>query len=293
MNIQKMFLVFLFVLAGCVPVGSGTTTTGTSSTILPTTTTTSAPTTTIPVGVSQTDMLQAQLNTGNLTINEPVISDGSLFPPVGATITFGSNGKLIRTSASTGSAIDVRANGVTLNNVKVQGPDPCFWKIPDNWGWPAQIGQMYSQYDPTRESQHGIAIRASQVTVNGAYVEGVWGDALYLDQGTGINVSNLTGRCMGRSGISNVGASNVTITGGSLSGAYWWIFNIEPWSTRTVNNYITSGIQVGFSRVQRLYAGGPDFNCLVSGVDVSRNTILPEATNQVFVADCVKSGIRY
>jgi hypothetical protein len=260
---------------------------------LPTTTTiNTTTTTTVPVGASQTAALQAQLNTGTLNINSTVISDGSLFPPAGATITFGPNGKLVRSSASTGSAIDIGQPGVTLNNVRIQGPDPCYWVIPDNWGWPAQIGQKYSQYDPTRESQHGIAVRASQTTVNGAQIESVWGDALYLDKGSNIQIRDLVGRCMGRSGISNVGSTDVTVIRGSLSGAYWWIFNIEPWSTRVVNNYTVSGIQVGYSRVQRFYAGGPDFNCLVSNVDISQNTILPEATQDTYISPCVQSGVK-
>jgi hypothetical protein len=41
---------------------------------------------------------------------------------------------------------------VTINNLRVQGSDPCYWTntLPYN---PNSVGEKYSQYNPRREEQ--------------------------------------------------------------------------------------------------------------------------------------------
>lgn len=262
-----------------------TTSSSTTTTVVQTTQTTT--TTIFDYGQSQTAALQADLNDGSLTINSPVSSDGTLIPPAGSVINFGPSGRLMRGSYSTGVAIKASAPDITINNMRVTGSNPCYWTFFN--------GQRYSQWIAARENQHALGVYpgAERLVVNGLEARDIWGDGLYLGGGNGINVANLSVRCAGRSGISNVNGANVTVTGGDISGVFWWIFNIEPTGPNVVSGYRVSGISVGFSLREWLFSGGPYFNCSVSNVDMRGNLITSSAYNQVSIKPCVSGQILY
>lgn len=115
----------VLVLVACDPLGTDETTTTIDQDT--TTTTTEATMTTeveLPTDASSTEELQDDLDDGRLVVNDPVVSDGTLKPPAGATIVFGSEGLLVRTIESTGAAVDVNTADVTITNLRVQGSNP-------------------------------------------------------------------------------------------------------------------------------------------------------------------------
>ena len=253
-------------------------------------TATSTPRPKTPTQATDTQSLQAELNAeGHVYITRTITSNGTLKPPAGSTITFSETGKLKRDDSSTGAAVEVSQPNVTINNLRVQGSDPCYWTntLPYN---PDSIGEKYSQYNPRREEQAALYTRdgADHLTVRGLEAYDVWGDGITFLGGDNIVVENVKVRCAGRSGISNVKSSNVTVTGGEISGAFWWGLNIEPFGTNTVSNYRVSGISVGYTRYPWLFAGGPNFNCRVYNVDATGNTALPTSTRPADIAPCAQ-----
>src|SRR5574343_136013 len=106
--------ILLSVLCACGPISSP-----------PTATSTPRPKT--PTQATDTQSLQAELNTeGHVYVTRTITSNGTLKPPAGSTITFSETGKLKRDETSTGAAVDVTQPNVTTNNLRVQGRDPCF-----------------------------------------------------------------------------------------------------------------------------------------------------------------------
>lgn len=275
-----LLIACLLVLVGCGPTGS-----------VPLPGTTTVPTIP-PTTASNTAELQADLNDGQLHIDRTIVSDGTLRPPAGATITFGPNGRLTRTPASTGAAVDVATAGVTITNLRVTGPNPCYWTNTQAFN-PASIGEQYAQYNSSREEQAALYVRtgATRLTVNGLDARDVWGDGITILGGTDLTFRDVNVRCPGRSGISNVDSARVTVTGGSISGAFWWALNIEPFSTRSVVDYTVSGVTIGYSRDKWLYVNGPDFNCAVRGVNVAGVTLLATATRPANVAGCAAGAM--
>lgn len=235
--------------------------------------------------------IATDLANGYLYLNVSVFYNETLKPPSGAVIEFGPNGQIVRDSNATGSAIEISAPNITINNMRVTASNPCFWvnSFPYTPPNPAAIGEMYSQYDPKRENQHGLAVRsgADNLKVNGLTVSDVWGDGVYVGGGNNIVLNNVNVRCAGRSGISNVNSSNVTVDGGSISGVFWWGLNIEPSGTsQSVSDYRVKNMRFGFSRDAWLFSGGPHFNCKVFRVDVTGNVLLPPAMHTPNVNSC-------
>lgn len=253
----------------------------------PATTTTPPPTT-----ATNTAGLQADLDDGVLYVDRQITSDGTLRPPAGATITFGPNGRLVRTAASTGAAVDVATTGVTIRDLRVTGPNPCYWTNEQTFN-PASIGERYAQYDPRREEQAALYVRtgAAHLTVDGLDARDVWGDGITIFGGSDLTFRDVNVRCPGRSGISNVDSARTTVTGGSISGAFWWALNIEPFGTRSVADYTVTGLNVGYSRDKWLYVNGPDFNCAVQGINITA-ALLPAATRPANVAGCAAAQVR-
>lgn len=243
-----------------------------------------------PTQATDTASLQSELNTtGSLYINKTITSNGTLKPPAGATITFSDAGKLFRDDTSTGAAIDVSQPNVTINHLRVQSTNVCYWTntLPYN---PASVGEMYAQYNPRREEQAALYTRdgADNFTINGLEANDVWGDGITFFGGNHISARNVNVRCAGRSGISNVKSTNVEVVGGNISGAFWWGLNIEPFGDNTVSNYRVHGITLGYTRYQWLFAGGPNFNCKVYNVDATGNTLLPTSNRPESIASCVQ-----
>lgn len=255
-------------------------------------TTTIAATTVPSSGSDDTAALQNTLNASKyLYVNTEYRVDGTLTPPTGSKITFGPNGRFIRTQAGTagGKKILVLKNSnITLENPYIIGPNPCYWTYFDT-------GFMYSQYNPQLENNHAISIEGgSGYTITNPRIRAVWGDGIYLaGNSKNITVSNLDVACVGRSIVSNVGSENVTINGGRSYGAFWWTFNIEPWGSLVVRNYKVNNFTAGWSRYHVVFSGGPDFNCQVYGVEFIDLTIPNLKGNSEFnVASCADVYIR-
>lgn len=284
---MKKLLLALFVmvlLLGCQPTPPAPVTTTTTSSI--------------PTNVDATAQLQADLNDGSLYVNQQYIVNGTLKPSANATITFGPTGSFIRTvkpAARTTPFIMMEQSGVTIRNARITGTNPCYWtnSLPYN---PASVGQMYSQYDSAAEEQAAFYVqnKAGNILIENAVVRNTWGDGVtLLDAGSNIQIKNLDAKCLGRSGISNVGSDRVTVTGGKISGAFWWALNVEPFSTRAVSNYRVSGMEIGFTRNYWLFVGGPYFNCQVTNVNATGNTLLATSTRPPSIASCAVSQVSY
>ena len=298
--INKTFLVFLILVVAVMlialacqpaPPNSGTSSTTTSTTRPP------ATTTSVPSAGSNTENIQTILdNVGRIDITQPVVSNGTIKPPAGSTINFLFDGELIRDSSATRAAVDVSEPNVTINNLKVRGSNPCAFTYTQ-LGRPAAFGQMYSRYEPTKEEQAALYTRdgARNLRVNGVTANDVWGDAVTFLGGEDMKVTNVNGRCLGRSGVSVVSGSDIEVTGGSISGAFWWGLNIEPNTpSRSVSNVKLTGMNVGFTRYPWLSATGPDFNCQVFNVDARGNSLQPGIANTgVTIRGCVAGQIRY
>ena len=300
LTISVLILGLLVLLASCQPAPTAdarrprTTTTTTTST-----TTTTTPSTTVPIaGTDSTAALQADLNDGSLFVDRQYIVNGMLKPPANSTITFGTNGSFVRNiipTANTTPFIMMEQSGVTIRNARITGTNPCWWTntLPYN---PASIGQTYSQWAAASEEQAAFYVKnkAGNIVIENAVVRDVWGDGVtLLDAGSNITITNLDARCLGRSGISNVSSDRVTVTGGKVSGAFWWALNIEPFSTRAVSNYRVSGMEIGFTRNYWLFVGGPYFNCNVTNVDATGNILLPTSSRPPQIAACVATQVKY
>jgi hypothetical protein len=269
----------------------------TTSSTTTSTTTTSITTTTI-VGSDSTAALQADLNDGSLFVDRQYIVNGMLKPPANSIITFGTNGSFVRTiipTANTTPFIMMEQSGVTIRNARITGTNPCYWTNTITYN-PASIGEKYSQWAAASEEQAAFYVKnkAGNIIIENAIVRDVWGDAVtLLDAGSNITITNLDARCLGRSGISNVNSDRVTVTGGKVSGAFWWALNIEPFNTRVVSNYRVSGMEIGYSRNYWLFVGGPYFNCQVFNVDATGNTLLPTSSRPAQVNSCAVSQVKY
>ncbi len=265
---------------------------------LPPVTTPATTTTSVAAGVDETAALQADLNDGSLSVNRRYVVNGMLKPPANSTITFGTNGSFVRTIvpvANTTPFIMMEQSGVTIRNARITGTNPCYWTNTLTYN-PASVGQKYSQWAAASEEQAAFYVKnkAGNIVIENAVVRDVWGDGVtLLDAGSNITITNMDARCLGRSGISNVSSDRVTVTGGKVSGAFWWALNVEPFSARVVSNYRVSGMEIGYSRDSWLFVGGPYFNCSVTNVDVRGNTLLSTSTRPARVASCVSGQVRY
>lgn len=286
--LSTIVLILLMVLVACQPV----------SPPAATTTTAVPPTTVVPVGSDETAALQADLNDGSLSVNRRYVVNGMLKPPANSTITFGTNGSFVRNiipPTNTTPFIMMEQSGVTIRNARITGTNPCYWTntLPYN---PASIGQTYSQWAAASEEQAAFYVRnkAGNIVIENAVVRDVWGDGVtLLDAGSNITITNMDARCLGRSGVSNVSSDRTTVTGGKISGAFWWALNIESFSSRVVSNYRVSGVEIGFTRNYWLFADGPHFNCQVFNVDATGNILLPTSNRPPQIAACVSAQFKF
>jgi hypothetical protein len=243
-----------------------------------------------PVSGDATAAIQAVLDSGDVTIDRPLVVNGTLTPPAGSTIRFVGAGELRRTTAPAANStpvIRLTADRVTITSPRIVGPNPCYWTYFDT-------GYRYSQYVPTREEQHGIAILGGAGhTITDATISNVWGDAIYIGGGhpTDVRIDGLTATCLGRSGVSNTGSSRVTITDANVSGAFWWGFNIEPFNNRYVHDYTVTRATIGFTRDAPIFAGGPYFSCDVQRVAFTGVTYTAAIRSTPSIAACVAEHV--
>lgn len=148
----------------------------------------------------------------------------------------------------------VGSRNVTINDPVIVGPTTkC-----DNYG-------------AGFEEQHAISLEGVDgVTINGGTFSNIPGDGLFIfynhrtnpsTPSANVTVNGLTTRCTGRSSISNISSSNVTVNGGDFDIAGRWIFNVEPFNALSVHNYRINHPKVGRSKSRWLYVGGPYYRC--------------------------------
>ena len=165
------------------------------------------------------------------------------------------------------------ASNVTIRGLHLTAAAPCTVDHSlDTFGLTA----LRVEYDPLHETQHGISIDggATRVTLDAVTVSNVQGDGIYLaTSASDVTITNTNVACTGRGSVTNVGASNVAVTGGSFSGAGMWTFNIEPDLQAAVDNYRIDRVRVGYSVNWWLFSSGPYYSCKVTGVRVTNVTI--------------------
>jgi hypothetical protein len=167
---------------------------------------------------------------------------------------------------------------VTINNLQVAGPNilVCgfMWypPPPDNTQQPRWIEVGYSG---AHEAQHGLEISGgSNITINGGKIYGMSGDGVYIANHPDlVTINDLSTECTGRSSISNVGSTRVTVNRGSFHRSGLWIFNIEPFGLNYVHDYTIAGARVGYSNWQWLLSTGKeeDFSCNIRNVRITVN----------------------
>jgi hypothetical protein len=226
-----------------------------------------------PSGGDDTAALMAAVRDNPVVVvDQPLhIDQVATFTASDRTITFRGQGALVRSVRPETVTFQVMhfagARNVTLNNPVVVGP---------------ALG--CDRYDARYEEQHAIALSGVDgFRINGGLLSNIPGDGVFIfyDHRPGPNngqpsrnvvIDSLTTVCTGRSSISNVAASNVFINGGFYDKAGMWIFNIEPFNTRAVENVLVNRPRFGLARARWLYVGGPNFRCGITRV-----------TNVVFV----------
>jgi hypothetical protein len=209
-------------------------------------------------------------------------NDGPVRPPEGTTLHNGTLRRTVASNAVTFEHVRIDTDIVTLEDLHIEGTrthNPGYGKQP--------------VYDPTREEQHGVAIRGDWATVRRVSVLNVWGDGIYLDGGARhANIVNPDLRYVGRSSISNVWSYDAHVTGGYAYGAGLWGLNIEPFGAKEVRGYQVTGLTTDdpWSRSWWLWASGPHFNCAVSAVierpealNVARRAIIDPCTEDLTV----------
>lgn len=247
-------------------------------------------TTTIPTNSDATDAIQESLDQNNyFYVDRNYTVDGTIVPPRGSTIEFSPAGQFTRTASApligTLPVILLDQSDVILKSPRIIGPNPCYWEY-------FNTGYKYSQYDPKREWNHAISIMGGEnYLIESPNIYAVWGDAINIDRGpSNITINDLKASCVGRSIISNTGSANVTVNRGEVFGAFWWTFNMESFGTRIVRNYKVNNVEIGFSRGESIFAGGPYFNCQVYDVTFS-GLLYTTSYSGVNVRDCVKDQI--
>jgi len=96
---------------------------------------------------------------------------------------------------------------------------------------------------------------------------------------------------VGRNAVSVTGARNTAVNRGSYSGAGLWVFDVEPFSSWSVDGLMVSSATVGMSGGPWLNAMGPDFNCAVTNVGFSSTNRTGASAAPPTVNACVASQI--
>lgn len=267
----------------------------------PTTTTTIPPTT--PDG---TDAFVAAVAAGDVTVDRPLRIDKiAKITTSNRTITFTGNGKLVRTTTvnPTGDNVTfpvlrlVGVSNVTIVNPQIVGPGGvCNVPRPNNAGPPFR-----ALYDARYEESAGIALDgATDVTITGGTIRDVRGDGvrLFYDPtpnagarpSARVSITDLTTTCVGRAAITNISSDSVTVTRGNFTLSGYWTFNVEPFNTQAVTNYLIDRPTIGYSTSAWLFAGGGRSpSCKVQMRAVK--PVAVELVNSAVITDCVRPTV--
>lgn len=292
------------------PPSSTTTTTATTATtatpVAPSSTNgTVVASTLTPSGVDDTARFIAAVRAGNVVVDGPlVINDVAKLDEItDRTITFTGKGSLTRTTRNAKRVWQVlalrNAQRITINNLRIVGPnvEVCNWLYtpPKPTGPNDATSQtpymIRVGYNPKFEAQHGLEVfGGSGIVVNGANIYGVSGDGVYLAGGAAnVMLNDVTTKCTGRSSISNVGSTNVVVNRGNFSESGYWILNVEPDLTASVDRYVVNRPVIGFSNFSWLFSSGPNFSCKVTNSAVNQPQL--STPQRVTINGCVRSGL--
>lgn len=249
-----------------------TTTTTSTTTAKPatTTTTTAAPPTTTPAG-DDTDAFVAAVAAGDVTVDRPLrINKIAKITTSNRTITFVGDGRLVRTTSTnpTGDNVTfpvlrlVGVTNVSIVNPQIVGPGGvCNVPRPNNAGPPFR-----AYYDSRYEESAGIALDGvTDVRIQGGLIRDVRGDGVRIFYDNGVNpsrpssrvtITDLTTTCVGRAAVTNISSDAVTVTRGVYTLSGFWTFNVEPFNTLAVTNYLIDRPTIGYSTSAWLFAGG-------------------------------------
>ena len=256
--------------------GCSTTTTApptTTTTTAPTTTTTTSTTTTVPPapGGDETPAVLAALQaTGRFHVDRTYLIDSPLVPPAGSTITFGPGGKFVRGDGGYGTrkwpVIELTHGDITILDPVIEGPNTGRYEFRGETY--AQEGTGIGGVDPNMEESGGFYFSGgSNYYIRNPRISSVWGDGITIIGGaSNIVIDNPAIWYVGRSLVSNLDSTNVTINDGEGGGAFWWGFNMEPVGSRVVQTYRVNGFDLYWNRYDQVFADGPYFNCQVYDV---------------------------
>lgn len=274
-----LVVIALFVAVACTPPGGGGTTTTS-------TTTSTTSTTSLPAGPDETPTVQAALDaTGTFHVDRAYRIDSPLVPPAGSTITFGPNGKFVRTDAlgygiRKWPIIELAHGNITILDPVIEGPNTGRYSraLGSTTYLYAHEGTGIGGIDPNMEESGGLYFTGgSGYVIRNPRITSVWGDGITLNEPTeNVVITNPDIRFVGRSIVSNVGSRNVRIEGGYGTGAYWWGVNIETIGDRLVENFEVTGLELWYTRYESLFAGGFYSNCEIYDVDVQLHLPAPK-----------------
>ena len=105
----------------------------------------------------------------------------------------------------------------------------------------------------------------TDVRIQGGLIRDVRGDGVRIFYDNGVNpsrpssrvtITDLTTTCVGRAAVTNISSDAVTVTRGVYTLSGFWTFNVEPFNTLAVTNYLIDRPTIGYSTSAWLFAGG-------------------------------------
>ena len=223
-----------------------------------------------------TSRVLADLADGYAYINSTYIIDSILTPPAGATLEFGPNGKFLRTAAVDGTRIlpiiELKNGNNTLINPVIEGPNTgrLARTIDGITYYRAYEGTGIGGVNPNMEENTGIRFSGgSNYLIENPVIKSVWGDGInFSGASSNITVNNPRIEYVGRSLMSALDATSVTVNGGYGTGAFWWGINMETIGTRSLNGLTVNNMEIYYTGWEKVFASGTYFNCQVYNVDI-------------------------
>ena len=246
----------------------------------------------MPSGSDETALVLADLSDGYAYIDRTYVIDSPLVPPAGSTIEFGPGGKFLRTAAVDGTRtlpiLELRNGGVTVLDPVIEGPNTGRYEFRGHVY--AHEGTGIGGVDPNMEENGGLYFTGgSDYYIRNPRISSVWGDGITIGgQASNITIDNPSIWYVGRSLVSNLNSTNVTINGGDGGGAFWWGFNMETIGSRYVQTFRVNGFGLDWNRYDQIFADGPYFNCQVYDVVISVNWL--SEWQGVRIDPCVGAG---
>lgn len=295
-------LIALGLMSGGQPAPPKATTTTTAKPP-PSTTTTSKP----PPApeADATDAFVAAVAAGDVTVDRPLRIDKiAKITTSNRTITFVGDGRLVRTTSTnpTGDNVTfpvlrlVGVTNVSIVNPQIVGPGGVC-DVPR----PVGGGVFRARYDSRYEESAGIALDGvTDVRIQGGVIRDVRGDGVRIFYDHTVNpsrpssrvtITDLTTTCVGRAAITNISSDAVTVTRGNYTLSGYWTFNVEPFNTLAVTNYLIDRPTIGYSTSAWLFAGGGRS----PSCKVQMRAVKPIAVEPVMsasITNCVRSTVQ-